>query len=145
MGKIFLVADMAADMFHRGHVRFLSLAREYFKNKKSVYLTVALHTDEQIFSYKKRLPVQDFECRRSVLQSCRFVDEVIQAPDNFDKDFAGKFDFLVHGDDLFTWSTEKINRFYSVFIKENKLITIPYTKGISTTELIETANLRVQK
>lgn len=142
MNKISLVVDMAADLFHRGHVKFLSLAREYFKDGPMVHLTVALHTDEQILSYKGRLPVQDFECRKSVLQSCRMVDEVMKAPDYFDKDFSDQFDFLAHGDDLLTWDQEKIDRFYSIFIKENKLILIPYTKGISTTKLIEIASLR---
>lgn len=142
MNKISLVVDMAADLFHRGHVQFLGLARDYFKNESMVHLTVALHTDEQILSYKGRLPVQDYECRRSVLQSCRLVDEVVKAPDYFDKTFSDKFDFLAHGDDLLTWDQEKIDRFYSVFMKENKLVLIPYTKGISTTMLIEIANLR---
>ena len=138
MKKLKLVADMAADLFHVGHINLLRGAKTYFKNE-DVHLTVALHTDKQILSYKKRLPVMNFDCRREVLISCIYVDNVIEAPDDFDESFINNFDYLVHGDDLLQWDKALFDRFYKVVYAQNKLIVIPYTKGISTTELRQAA------
>lgn len=132
--KIKVVADMTADLFHSGHVNLLKNARLHF-GENNVHLTVALHTDEQILSYKSKRPVMDFECRKAVLLSCKYVDSVMTAPDDFDEHFINQFDFLVHGDDLLNWSEELKYRWYNVVIAQNKLITVPYTQGISTTEL----------
>lgn len=129
-----IVADMAADLFHAGHVNLLRQAKEYF-SKTQVHLTVALHTDEQILSYKKRLPVISFENRALVLLACKYVDSVIKAPDEFDSKFIDQFDYLFHGDDLLQWNRELFEKFYKVVSQENKLIIVPYTAGISTTKL----------
>ena len=131
---------MAADLFHRGHVQFLHSVRARFESEYKIHLTVALHTDEQIFSYKKRYPVQNFDSRKIVLESCRHVDAVIIAPDIYDSDFVDRFDFLAHGDDLLKWDKSMLDKYYKEFIDRNKLILIPYTKGISTTELISIAS-----
>ncbi|RKE57193.1 adenylyltransferase/cytidyltransferase family protein [Sphingobacterium detergens] len=131
-----VVADMTADLFHRGHVNFLHNVKNYFK-PDDVHLTIALHTDEQIFSYKKRYPIMDFECRKEVLLSCRYVDHVITAPDIFDNNFISPFDYLIHGDDVLNWPPELIHFYYGTAKSLNKFLLIPYTKGISTTILRE--------
>lgn len=143
MASINVVADMSGDLFHLGHVNFLSNVRYHFQQKNlAIVLTVALHTDSQIEGFKGRRPVQSFESRIAVLRSCRYVDDVIQAPDDFSEDFANQFDYLVHGDDILTWEKVNVDKFYKYFIAMNKLILLPYTKGISTTDLIAIASKR---
>jgi glycerol-3-phosphate cytidylyltransferase len=129
-----IVADMAGDLFHAGHVAFLTKIRKLFP---SAHLTVWLATDEQILSYKGRLPVMSYDCRKAVLKSCRLVDDVAQAPDVYTSAALSPFDYLCHGDDLLGWDDGVKERFYGAALREDKLVTVPYTKGISTTYLIE--------
>ena len=123
-----------------GHVQFLMSVRRRFESEYSLHLTVALHTDEQIASYKGRYPIQNYDSRLAVLHACRYVDEVIQAPNSYDREFADQFDFLAHGDDLLKWDKALRDRYYKEFIDKNKLVMIPYTQGISTTGLIAIAS-----
>lgn len=129
---------MSADLFHMGHVIFLSKIKDYFIGD-SIEITIALHTDEQIFSFKGRYPVQSFQSRKIVLEACRYVDMVLTAPDEYTEEFAGQFDFLVHGDDLLGWDPKIIDKYYRFFIQKQKLILVSYTKEISTTQLISLA------
>jgi cytidyltransferase-like protein len=138
--KVKVVADMAGDLFHKGHVQFLMLVRQHFEKDFTLHLTVALHTDEQIAAYKGRHPIQSYDSRKAVLQSCRYVDEVIEAPDEFGKEFADHFDFLAHGDDLLKWDKDMLDKYYKEFIAKDKLVLLPYTQGISTTGLIAIAS-----
>jgi glycerol-3-phosphate cytidylyltransferase len=124
------------DLFHRGHVNFLRQAK-----KLGDFLVVSLNTDEFCEEYKRK-PVMTYEERRDALKSCRYVDAVI-------KNTGGKDskppilevgpDIIVHGDD---WKYESYMRQLGIdktFLKENKikLAYIPYTKNISTSEIIK--------
>ena len=67
---------------------------------------------------------------------CKYVDEVI--PNalwiiNADWIAKHKIDIVVHGDDF---SEEELVHYYSVPIGMGIFRTIPYTPGISTTEII---------
>ena len=133
MEKLRIVADMAGDIFHTGHINLFINARKYF-SPLPIKIIVALHTDEQIEEYKKK-PVMKFADRKEILLSCRYVDEVIQAPDKFDLAFIQQFDYLVHGDDILTWEQELVDKFYLVANQQNKLVLLPYTNGISSSSL----------
>lgn len=128
-----VVVDMAADLFHAGHVAFLEKVRARFP---MAHVTIWLNTDEQILSYKGSTPVMDYACRKAVLDACRLVDRVIESPDVYTSTALEEFDFICHGDDLFRWDAETKERFYGAAIRENKLVTFPYTEGISTTLVI---------
>jgi cytidyltransferase-like protein len=132
--RLRVVVDMAADLFHAGHVAFLQKVRARFPG---AHLTVWLHTDDQILSYKGRRPVMDFACRTAVLEACRLVDRVTPAPDEFTSDALAPFDVLCHGDDVDRFGAGERERFYGAAAREGKLVTVPYTEGISTTDLIE--------
>jgi cytidyltransferase-like protein len=134
MEPLRLVADMAADLFHKGHISFLKKARAYHK-QNPIHLTVALHTDQQITSYKGKPPVMDYSCRKTLLESCRYVDQVIRAPDLFDETFLSRFDTLVHGDDIKDWDPKLVDHFYGAAMRLGKLTIVPYTDGISSTIL----------
>jgi cytidyltransferase-like protein len=125
---------MAADLFHAGHVSFLTKVRARFPG---AHVTVWLATDDQILDYKGHPPVMPYDCRKIVLESCRLVDCVEQAPDVYTSEALAPFDYLCHGDDLLRWDETLKERFYGAASREGKLVTVPYTSGISTTRLIE--------
>ncbi|AXG66197.1 nucleotidyltransferase [Streptomyces phage Annadreamy] len=62
------------DLFHEGHVELLRSCKRLAGDGKVV---VALNTDEFIGRFKNNLPVQTFRERKTVLESCRYVDLVI--------------------------------------------------------------------
>ena len=121
--------DMVADLFHYGHV-------EYIKQCKSMarILKVGIHSDADVQSYK-RLPIITMEERISVVGACKYVDEVIPfAPLKVDKNFltTHSIEKVIHGNDI---STENINKMYGEII--DNLILVPYTEGVSTSEIIK--------
>ena len=120
---------MVADLFHYGHVNFLTQA-----SKHGDTLLVGIHTDEAI-TYKAK-PILSMEERVRSVEGCRYVDEVIpNAPIEIDREWIEKhnIDLILHGDD-FTPELEALC--YAVPIELGIFQRIPYTEGISTTELV---------
>ena len=64
-------ADMVADLFHYGHMRFLKKARTL-----GDHLLVGVCADEVLVSYKRR-PILTLEERVASVAGCRYVDEVL--------------------------------------------------------------------
>lgn len=64
-------ADMVADLFHTGHVKFLETA-----SALGDYLIVGIHSNEDFIKYK-RTPFLTMHERVSVVNACKFVDKVI--------------------------------------------------------------------
>jgi cytidyltransferase-like protein len=123
-------ADMVGDLFHHGHVEFLRQARELGDE-----LVVGIHSDADVASYK-RPPVMTMEERVGVVRGCRYVDEVIaEAPLRVTRDFVERhgIDLVVHGDDF---DRERLLRMYGEPEEMGILRTVPYTPGISTTEIL---------
>jgi glycerol-3-phosphate cytidylyltransferase len=63
------------DLFHAGHVLMLKECREHCE-----YLVVALNTCEEIdftINPGKEAPIFSLEERKLILESCRYVDEVV--------------------------------------------------------------------
>ena len=84
-------------------------------------------------SQRKVLTVEE---RVEVVAACRYVDEAIpNAPWRMDSDWIDQhhIDLVVHGDDF---SEQELDFFYKVPIKMGIFRTIPYTRGITTTEII---------
>jgi cytidyltransferase-like protein len=120
---------MVADLFHYGHVNFLRQASEYGDT-----LLVGIHADEAI-TYKTK-PILTMEERVRSVEGCRYVDEVIpNAPIEIDREWIEKhnIELILHGDD-FTPELEALC--YAVPIELGIFQRIPYTEGISTTELV---------
>lgn len=122
--------DMVGDLFHVGHLNMFKQARTY-----GDYLIVGIHSDKTVKSYK-RTPIIKQEDRYQIIANCKLVDQIIEnAPLKITHDFIlnNNIHYVVHGDDLNTKSTEMM---YSIPIKLGIMKTIPYTKGISTTKII---------
>ena len=123
-------ADMVADLFHHGHVAFLQRARAL-----GDFLVVGIHADDVAMSYKRR-PVLTMEERVEAVRGCRYVDEVIpDAPLVVDGAWIERhrIDLVVHADDL---DEDELDRFYRAPREMGIFRTVPYTHGISTTEII---------
>lgn len=121
------------DLFHIGHLNIL-------KNAKSMCdkLIVGVSTDDLV-AYKHKKAVIPFEERLEIVNSIKYVDEVVMQ-ENMDKLDAWKklqFNVMFVGSD---WeNTDKWNNYEKEFDKVNvKIIYFPYTKGTSSTILNET-------
>lgn len=128
MKKIYV--DMVGDLFHRGHVELLKAARSL-----GDYLIVGVLSDSVATAYK-RCPIMTMDERLSVIQACRFVDEVIpEAPFVVTGEFmrVHRISLVVHGSDL---SDELRNQIYGEPLRQGKLRILPYTAGVSTSVII---------
>ena len=114
-----ICVDMSATLIHHGHVRLLK------KAKALGTVVVALTTDEEVQNKKGYKPELSFEERKEILESIRYVDEVIPSPWLIDNAFLEKhnIDKLVHGND-------NSNR-----IPEDKLVIFPRTEGVSSSDM----------
>jgi glycerol-3-phosphate cytidylyltransferase len=122
---------LVGDLFHYGHVNFLRQAKELGN-----YLLVGICSDEDCVKYKRN-PIMSFFERVAVIESCKYVDEIIQSPPSIVKnDFINhyKIDIVVHGDDS---NVNQLNYFYKDAIDRNIYKSIPYTKGINTSDIIK--------
>ena len=131
--------DMVADLFHAGHVEFLKKARTF-----GDYLLVGIHADEVLISnnYKKGKPILTMEERVNSVGACRFVDEVLpNAPFIIDRPWIDKhnIEIVVRGDDM---PQDRLEYFYKVPMDMGIFRTVPYTAGISTTEIIRRIMVR---
>lgn len=121
--------DMAADVFHVGHLNLLKKAKAM-----GDYLIVGVHSDEQITSYKRR-PIFSEQDRYEIMRGCRYVDEVIEAaPLVMTKDFLlnNNIDLVVRGDDTSQQHLEQQADPISMGIMRY----VPRTPGVSTSEII---------
>ena len=123
--------DMVGDLFHAGHVSLLREARRH-----GDWLVVGVLSDDTAASYKRR-PIMTLAERVAVIESCRYVDEVIEdAPLQVTEEFLSVHGIttVVHGDDL---SPEGADFVYGPAAAAGKLAYVRRTRGISTTQLIQ--------
>jgi cytidyltransferase-like protein len=121
---------MVADLFHYGHVNFLRTAREY-----GDFLLVGIHSDETVRNYKRE-PIMTMEERMASVEGCKFVDEVVpDAPLTVTREWIDQhqIDLILHGDD---YTSELYELCYAVPMEMGIFRSIPYTPGISTSEII---------
>lgn len=130
--------DMVGDLFHPGHVSFLKQASEL-----GDILIVGVHADDTVETYKRR-PVLTMEERMAVIVGCRYVHQVIpDAPLVIQQEFLRehRINLVVHGDDM--WDSDDLRKFYAEPRRLGILRLVPYTPGISTTEIIARIEDRV--
>jgi glycerol-3-phosphate cytidylyltransferase len=126
------------DLFHAGHVKFLAMCKKIAGDDGKV--VVALNTDEFIEEYKGQAPIVSFSDRAKVLMGCRYVDQVIGNAQGADSKPTIEFvepDFVVIGDDWARRDYYAQMQFSKDWLdkREIVLIYVPYTVGISTTDL----------
>ncbi|MFZ0075106.1 glycerol-3-phosphate cytidylyltransferase [Exiguobacterium sp. RIT452] len=112
------------DLLHWGHINILKRAKEM-----GDYLVVAISTDE-FNRLKHKESYHSFENRKLILESIRYVDEVI-AENNWDQKISDvqehQIDTFVMGDD---WKGE------FDFLKEYcEVVYLSRTEGISTSQI----------
>lgn len=98
-------ARVVGDPFHAGHVELLREARRH-----GDWLIVGVLSDDTAASYKRR-PSMTLAEPVVVIESCRYVDEVIaDAPDQVTQDYLNDHQIttVVHGDDLSPEGAESI-------------------------------------
>jgi glycerol-3-phosphate cytidylyltransferase len=122
------------DLVHSGHVNFLQRCAEIGS------VTVALNTDEFIESYKGKPPIMSYSERLSVLSELRCVSEVIPNTGCADSRVAISMaypDIVAIGSDWARRDYYAQMNFTQDWLDSRgiSLLYIPYTKGISTTEL----------
>jgi phosphoenolpyruvate phosphomutase len=123
---------MSADLVHPGHMNILREAA------KLGDVVVGLLTDRAIASYK-RLPYMTYEQRKEVIENIKGVTDVIpqETLDYRSNLISIKPDYIVHGDDWKEGVQRETRQQVLTCIQEwgGELVEIPYTQGISSTQL----------
>ncbi len=123
---------MSADLVHPGHLNIIQVARKYGD------VVVGLLTDAAIASYK-RLPYMTFEQRKIVVENIVGVSKVVpqETLDYVPNLKTYKPNYVVHGDDWKTGVQKSTRDRVFETLKEwgGELIEVPYTEGISSTQL----------
>jgi glycerol-3-phosphate cytidylyltransferase len=123
------------DMFHYGHMNFLNKCRAL-----ADYVIVSLNTDEFIEQYKEKSPIMSYKEREKALLYSKFADEVIPnigGSDSKPSILSVMPNIIAIGDDWAKKDYYKQMNFTQDWLDELNilLVYIPYTKGISTTDL----------
>ena len=123
---------LSCDLIHPGHINIINQAKKLGK------ITIGLLTDEAIASYK-RVPFMDYNKRAIVVNSLQGIEKVIpqKTLSYIDNLKQLKPDYVVHGDD---WKegVQKNTRqevIDTLSLWGGELIEVPYTKGISSSDL----------
>lgn len=119
------------DLFHVGHLNILRKAKE-----QCDFLIVGVSTDELVLDYKNKRPVIPFEERKTIIESVKYVDQVVPqiSMDKFAAWENLRFDVIFHGDD---WKGSKLYEEIERKLKAVgvEMVYFPYTKGTSSTML----------
>ena len=115
------------DLFHVGHLNLIRRAKD-----ECDYLIVGVHPDA---SHKGKQTIISFEDRMGILAGCKYINEVVQAPDHDDDAWD-----VFHYDKLFVGSdykgTERFKRYEKYFEDKNvEIIYFPYTQSICSTQI----------
>ena len=118
--------DGVFDLFHYGHAQMLERARALGDE-----LWVGVVTDQDARSYK-RSPVLTYAERAAAVRACRHADRVVEAQLVLDSAFIERHGIhkVVHGDD------SNQADFFAVPLEMGIMHYLPYTRGISTTDII---------
>jgi cytidyltransferase-like protein len=114
-----ILVDMSATLLHHGHIRLLKKASKFGK------VIVALTQDKEIKKIKGYVPELNFNQRKEILLSIKYVSAVIKSNWLINERFlkTNKIDYLVHGNDCPN----------PIFVK--KKIIFKRTKEISSNEI----------
>jgi rfaE bifunctional protein nucleotidyltransferase chain/domain len=119
------------DILHRGHIEYLSKARDL-----GDVLVVGVNTDSSVKRIKgENRPVQDEVSRAQILASLRFVEAVILFDEDTPYELISlvKPDILVKGGD---YSEATIVGADIVKTNGGEVVTIPLTPGYSTSRIL---------
>jgi cytidyltransferase-like protein len=127
------------DLFHIGHLRMLERSSEIFDK-----VVAGVHSDETVSQYKGTKPVIPYAHRVEIIRSCKFVDDVIEAPlfiDSIDGvDFLNEnnLDYLVHGNTDYNF----LEYHYPTIMEESRLFLMDETLDYHTQDLIKKCQIK---
>ena len=114
-----------------GHLNMIQTAK-----KNSEYLVVGVHGDDVVEEYKHCRPIINENDRKRIIESIKGVDRAVinRFRDKLKLWELYHFDVVFIGDD---WKgTERWKQFEKILAEKNvDVIYVPYTNGISTTEI----------
>lgn len=123
--------DGVYDLFHVGHLNMIRKAKEMCD-----CLIVGVHSDEIVESYKHRKTVINENDRREIVGAIKEVDRAVinTTRDKLELWNLYHFDVIFIGDD---WKgTERWNAFEKQLAAVGvSVVYVPYTKGVSTTQI----------
>jgi len=126
------------DLLHSAHIRFLKACRRLAGQDGRV--VVALNSDAFIQAYKGSLPIMSFDERKELLLGCRYVDAVVANIGGADSKPSIEQvmpDYVVIGDDWARKDYYAQMQFTREWLDQMdiQLVYVPYTPGISTTDI----------
>ncbi len=125
---------MVGDFLHPGHINIIKNAADYGE------VTVGLFTDKAVASFK-RVPLLNYEQREEIIKNIKGVDRIIpQKTADFRPNLLElKPDFVIHGDDWDKGVGNLVRKqvLETLSVWGGELIEVEYTKGFSSTDLIE--------
>jgi len=119
--SIRVMVDMSVTLLHHGHIRLLRKAAKYGE------VVVGLSTDKDIEKYKGHASLLTWEFRKEILESIRYVSEVVEVPYIITDAVLDEHgaQFLIHGDDNINTASK------------DRLIIFPRTPAINSSILVE--------
>ena len=125
-----IYARMVADLFHAGHVAFLANARALGDR-----LEVHIFADADV-TKMKRAPIMTQAERMAVVAACRYVDHVYDAGTGpVTMDFMRRNNYSIYALGYATPEEAAYKRSRCSELPDHMIAEIPYTHGISTTEI----------
>ena len=131
-GKVVVFTNGCFDLLHPGHVRYLKEARALGDT-----LIVALNSDRAVCELKgPGRPILNQSERAEVIGALACVDYVTIFDDVSPREVIASIlpDVLVKGGD---WGVDQIIGREEVEANGGKVMSLPFVKGVSTSELIE--------
>lgn len=125
--------DGVYDLFHVGHLNMIQAAKKHCE-----YLIVGVHGDDAVEEYKHKRPIIDENDRRRIVEAIKDVDRAV-INESRDKIMLWEryhFDAVFIGND---WKgTDRWNNIERLLAEKGvDVIYLPYTKGVSTTDIRE--------
>lgn len=126
------------DLLHSGHINFLKQCKSLVGSTGKV--VVSLNTDDFILEYKNTVPVLNFDERKELLLACKYVDDVVAnigGQDSKQAIMLVKPTIVAIGSDWAEKDYYSQMQFSQAWLNEMNimLVYIPYTKGISTSNI----------
>ena len=116
-----IMVDMSATLIHHGHIRILKKASEYGN------VIAGLTTDDEITKHKGYKPEISYAHRKEVLESIKYVSEVVATPWLIDEEILDKYKI-----DLLNKNKKTIKKVENIEQIEKNLIKQDYIRKTFT-------------
>lgn len=131
------------DLYHVGHLNMFKRAKEQCE-----YLIVGVVSDEAVRKNKKVEPFIPFEERVELIRACKYVDEVVAIPENYNGTFDAyrlyQFDVQFSGDD---YKDDSVWLMAKEYLQNHgsDLVFFPYTDQTSSTKIKALINKQLEE